>query len=242
MGDTDLVSESEPCPQPVQSSWEGASCPEQKPLLLCGSADSFSICPAVWSQNAGGLTGRDHPDRQGCGALMSRFSRGHPHRKPGQVETSERNPAGTQAPGGLWGKVGSAHLHPPYRLAPETRRASLEAWRPSFRLPLFPCVSRRVSGRVCWPEPGYLFKVTLHFSAHIHFDSLSRVLHPENKFPNNGGGVGFPVKHLPPSYYPSPYSSHLPSKDYKQVYSNSSVIPDGSLLFLRMMANFAGAL
>ena len=170
MGDTDLVSESEPCPQPIQSSWEGGSCPEQKPLLLCGSADSFSICPAVWSQNAGGLTGRDHPDRQGCGALMSRFSRGHPRRKPGQVETSERNPAGTQAPGGLWGKVGSAHLHPPYQLAPETRRASLEAWLPSFRLPLFPCVSRRVSGKACWPEPGYLFKVTLHFSAHIHFD------------------------------------------------------------------------
>ena len=56
-----------------------------------------------------------------------------------------------------------------------------------------------------------------------------------------GGGV-FPLKHLLASYYPTPYSSHLHSKDYKQVYSNSSVIPDGSLLFLRMMANFAGAL
>lgn len=108
--------------------------------------------------------------------------------------------------------------------------------KPGVTLPV--CVETWVSGRACRPEPGCLFKVTLHFSAHIHFDSLSRVLHPENKFPSNGG---LPVKHLPPSYYPSPYSCPLHSKDYKQVYSNPSVIPDGSLLFLRMMANFAGA-
>ena len=162
---------------------------------------------------------------------MSTLSRGHPRRKPGQVEMSGRNPGGTRAPGGLWGNVGSAHPHP----------GSLEPWLPSFRLPLFLCVKTWVSRRACWPEPGCLFRVTLHFSAHIHFESLSRVLHPANNFPNNGGGV-FPFKHLLASYYPTPYSSHLHSKDYKQVYSNSSVIPDGSLLFLRMMANFAGAL
>ena len=110
--------------------------------------------------------------------MVSALSRGHPRRKPGQVEMSGRNPGGTRAPGGLWGNVGSAHPHP----------GSLEPWLPSFRLPLFLCVKTWVSRRACWPEPGCLFRVTLHFSAHIHFESLSRVLHPANNFPNNGGG------------------------------------------------------
>lgn len=52
-----------------------------------------------------------------------------------------------------------------------------------------------VSGGACRPQPGYLFKVTLHFSAHIHFESLSEFNILRIIFPIIGGFLSSTCSH-----------------------------------------------